>query len=124
MFNFRHATVSSQESLRDRLEAVLRKHGLDYRLLWPSSGEPYLTPRGKLVDELCAVAREVGGVEPELSCTGGTSDGRFIAQVCREVVEFGPVNASIHKLNECVAIADIEPLREIYLRLLKRLLLS
>jgi succinyl-diaminopimelate desuccinylase len=123
-FNFRHATSSTQDSLRGRLTAILRKHGLEFTLHWPSSGEPYLTPRGQLVDDVCASVRDVTGAEPELSCTGGTSDGRFIAAICPEVVELGPVNASIHKINECVAVADIEPLREIYLRLLRRLLVN
>ena len=123
-FNFRYATVSTGEQLQARVETILRRHGLDYTLTWPSSGKPYLTPRGKLVEAACAAVREVTGIDPKLSCTGGTSDGRFIADICAEVVELGPVNASIHKLNECVAIADIGPLSEVYGRMLKRLLLS
>jgi succinyl-diaminopimelate desuccinylase len=122
LFNFRHATASSRESLKERFEAVLRRHGLEYSLRWPSFGDPYLTPRGRLVDEICAAIRETTGLEAELSCTGGTSDGRFIAGICREVVEFGPVNATIHKLNECVPVADIDRLQRIYLGVMKRLL--
>jgi succinyl-diaminopimelate desuccinylase len=123
-FNFRYATASTRDQLQARLETILRRHGLDYTLTWPSSGKPYLTPRGKLVEAACAAVREIVGIDPELSCTGGTSDGRFIADVCNEVVELGPVNASIHKLNECVVIADIGPLGEVYGRMLRRLLLS
>jgi succinyl-diaminopimelate desuccinylase len=106
------------------VHAVLDRHELEYRLDWTLSAVPYLTPRGKLVDALSAAIRDVTGEAPEVSTTGGTSDGRFIAGICSEVVEFGPVNASIHKINENVDLAAIEPLREIYLGLLKRLLAS
>ena len=106
------------------VRAVLDRHGLDYELEWSLSGTPYLTPRGKLVETLSAAIREVTGAAPDISTTGGTSDGRFIAELCPEVVEFGPVTASIHKLNEHVDLAAIEPLREIYLRVLARLLAS
>ena len=121
-FNFRYATVSARETLEQRFEAVLHKHRVDYGLRWTGWGRPFLTPRGKLVQVVSEVVREVCAITPELSCTGGTSDGRFIADICREVVELGPVNASIHKLNERVAIADLEPLVEIYRRTLERLL--
>ena len=123
MFNFRHAPASTRESLRERLEAMLARHGLDYTIAWTGSGKPYLTPRGELVEIVSDIVREVAGVTPELSCTGGTSDGRFIAEICREVVELGPVNASIHKLNERVRIADLPVLSRIYRRILERLLL-
>jgi succinyl-diaminopimelate desuccinylase len=122
-FNFRYAPVSTRESLQQRLEAVLRRHGLDYELAWTGWGKPYLTPRGALVDIACDAVREVTGVTPEISCSGGTSDGRFIADICNEVVELGPVGASIHKLNERVRISDLPLLSRIYRRILDRLLL-
>ena len=121
-FNFRYGTASTPESLRGRLEAVLRKHDLDYALDWTQPSQPYLTPRGKLVDTLSEVIQRVCGIKPQLSCTGGTSDGRFIANICREVVELGPVNESIHKVNERVAIDDLEPLASLYRGILDRLL--
>jgi succinyl-diaminopimelate desuccinylase len=123
-FNFRFGTASPADTLKQRAHAILDRHGLDYRLDWTLSAVPYLTPRGKLVDALSAAIREVTGAAPDVSTTGGTSDGRFIAEICSEVLEFGPVNATIHKLNEHIDLAAIEPLREIYLRLLARLLAS
>ncbi len=123
-FNFRYSTASTRESLVERMEAVLRRHGLDFRLEWTGAGRPYLTPRGRLVKVVSEVAREVCGIIPEISCSGGTSDGRFIADVCPEVVELGPVNATIHKLNERVAIADLAPLAALYRGILERLLLG
>ena len=123
-FNFRYSTASTRESLVERMEAVLRRHGLDYSLQWTASGKPYLTPRGKLVTVVSELAHELCGVRPEVSCTGGTSDGRFIAEVCGEVVELGPVNATIHKLNERVAIRDLEPLTALYRGILERVLLD
>ena len=122
-FNFRYATVSGRETLEQRFEAILRKQRIDYDLRWTGWGRPFLTPKGRLVEVISDVVRETCGITPELSCTGGTSDGRFIADICREVVEFGPVNASIHKLNERVTIADLEPLAEIYRRTLEKLLM-
>lgn len=124
LFNFRYATVSARDTLEQSFEAVLRKHRLDYELRWTGWGRPFLTPRGKLVQVVSEVIRDVCGVDTELSCTGGTSDGRFIADICREVVELGPVNATIHKLNERVALADIEPLTELYRTIVTRLLLA
>jgi len=123
-FNFRFGTASTADVLKQRVHAALDRYGLDYKLDWTVSAVPYLTPRGKLVDALSATIRDVTGAAPEVSTTGGTSDGRFIAEICSEVVEFGPVNATIHKLNEHIDLAAIEPLREIYLRLLVRLLAS
>jgi len=123
-FNFRFGTASAAEGLRQRVHAVLDRHKLEYELDWTLGAAPYLTPRGKLVDALSAAIREVTGSAPEVSTTGGTSDGRFIAGICSEVAEFGPVNASIHKLNEHIDLAAIEPLREIYLHVLARLLAS
>lgn len=122
LFNFRFSTASTVESLKARVEAILDRHGLDYELTWECSGQPFLTPRGALVAAVEAAIRDVTGITPELSTTGGTSDGRFIAAICPEVVEVGPPNATIHKINECVALADIEPLHHIYRRILERLL--
>ena len=124
MFNFRYAPKSARESLQQRLEAVLIRHGLDYSLAWTGWGKPYLTPRGALVDVACEAILEVTGVRAEVSCTGGTSDGRFIADICPQVVELGPVGASIHKLNERVEIADLARLSRIYRGILDRLLLG
>ncbi len=121
-FNFRFSTASPPDGLKQRVAAVLARHRLDYELQWSLSGLPYLTPRGTLVDSLSAVILEVTGIKADVSTTGGTSDGRFAADICREVVEFGPVNATIHKLDEHIDLAAIEPLREIYLRVLERLL--
>ena len=121
-FNWRYATASTRESLVARLEEVLRRHGLDYELEFPSSGNPYLTPRGRLVDVIAAAIEAVCGRVPALSCTGGTSDGRFIADVCAEVVELGPVNATIHKLDERVAVDDVERLAALHRRVLEALL--
>jgi succinyl-diaminopimelate desuccinylase len=123
-FNFRFGTASTADGLKQRVHAVLDRYKLEYRLDWTLSAVPYLTPRGKLVDALSGAIRDVTGAAPDVSTTGGTSDGRFIAEICSEVVEFGPVNASIHKLNEHIDLAAIEPLREIYQRLLVRLLAS
>lgn len=122
LFNFRFSTASTPEGLERRVRATLDRNGLDYEIEWSLSGMPYLTPRGKLTGAMSETIREVTGITPEISTTGGTSDGRFIAELCPEVVEFGPVNESIHKLDEHVAIDAIEPLREIYLRTLLRLL--
>jgi succinyl-diaminopimelate desuccinylase len=121
-FNFRFSTESTPESLQARLEGVLKRHGLDFAIDWVLGGRPFLTRRGPLVDAMAAAIQEVTGVETELSTTGGTSDGRFIAQICPQVVEFGPINASIHKIDEHVAVADIEPLKDIYRQTLERLL--
>jgi len=121
-FNWRYATASTRESLVARLEEVLRRHGLDYELEFPSSGNPYLTPRGRLVDVIAAAIEAVCGRVPALSCTGGTSDGRFIADVCAEVVELGPVNATIHKLDERVAVDEVERLAALHRRVLEALL--
>ena len=121
LFNFRYSTQSTRESLTRRLEAILRKHHVDYALVWTAHGEPFLTPKGRLVDVASTVIREITGNEPVLSCEGGTSDGRFIARICPEIVEIGPVNETIHKLNERVAVADLASLANIYRRILERL---
>lgn len=121
-FNFRFSTESTPEGLQTRLEDVLRQHGLEFHIDWTLGGRPFLTRRGPLVDAMAAAIKDVTGLDTELSTTGGTSDGRFIAQICPQVVEFGPVNASIHKIDEHVAVADIEPLKNIYRQTLERLL--
>jgi succinyl-diaminopimelate desuccinylase len=123
-FNFRYATASTRESLQQRFEAVLKRHGLEYELTWTGAGAPYLTPRGELVNVAAEVIGKLCGIVPEVSCTGGTSDGRFIAAICREIIELGPVNATIHKIDECVTIADLEPLAGLYRGILERLLLG
>ena len=122
-FNWRYSTESTRESLIARFEAVLKRHGIDYALAFLPEGKPFLTPRGRLVEVAMASIGAATGVVPELSCTGGTSDGRFIADICKEVVELGPVNATIHKLNERVKIDDLAALSVIYRGLLERLLL-
>jgi succinyl-diaminopimelate desuccinylase len=121
-FNFRFSTESTPASLQDRLGAVLDRHGVEYDIAWTLGGEPFLTPVGTLSTALCGAIRDETGVEAALSTTGGTSDGRFIAKICPQVIEFGPLNASIHKIDECVAVADIEPLKNIYRRTLESLL--
>jgi succinyl-diaminopimelate desuccinylase len=113
-FNFRFSTASSVESLQQRVNAILQRHGLDYQLDWELGAKPFLTPRGGLVDALSAAIHEVTGLTAELSTTGGTSDGRFIADIAREVVEFGPINASIHKIDENVGIAELGQLAQVY----------
>lgn len=114
LFNFRFSTASTVDELKAKVHAILDKHGLEYDLVWEFSGKPYLTPRGNLVDAVIASIKQVQGIEAELSTSGGTSDGRFIADICPQVIELGPLNATIHKLNECVAVADLEALSEIY----------
>jgi len=121
-FNFRFSTEATPESLKQRVEAVLDRHGLDYTLDWTLGGEPFLTPVGTLSEALGAAIRAETGVTTELSTTGGTSDGRFIAKICPQVVEFGPLNASIHKIDEWVEVASLEPLKNIYRRTLETLL--
>jgi succinyl-diaminopimelate desuccinylase len=123
-FNWRYSTESTRESLIQRLGAVLDRHGLDYSLAWLPDGKPFLTPRGRLVEVVTDTVRSASGVVPELSCTGGTSDGRFIAAICRELVELGPVKATIHQIDERVAIDDLEALSSIYRDVLERLLVS
>ena len=122
LFNFRFGSVSTADELKRRTCEVLDRHGLDYEIDWHLSGKPFITGRGKLVGALSAAIRDTVGVDTELSTTGGTSDGRFIAEICTEVVEFGPVNASIHQVNECIAVDAIEPLSVVYERTLQALL--
>ncbi len=121
-FNFRFSTESSAEGLKARVHALLDRHQLQYELAWTLGGEAFLTTPGTLVNALVGAIRAETGVDTRLSTTGGTSDGRFIARICPQVVEFGPVNESIHKLDEHVAVASIEPLARIYRRTLETLL--
>ena len=123
-FNFRFSTASTVDGLKAKVHAILDKHGLQYDLLWALSGKPYLTPRGNLVDAISAAIKQVTGIDADLSTTGGTSDGRFIADICPQVIEMGPVNATIHKLNECVAVADLEVLSEVYYLTMENLLVK
>ena len=122
LFNFRFSTASTVDSLKSKVRAILDRHGLEYDLQWELSGKPYLTPRGDLVDAVSDAIREVTGVATGLSTGGGPSDGRFIADICPQVIELGPLNATIHKINECVAVADLDALSEIYYLALRKLL--
>ena len=120
-FNFRFCTESTAESLQQRLVAVLDQHGLKYALKWTLGGLPFLTTPGTLVQAIQQAILDETGLTTELSTTGGTSDGRFIAKICPQVIEFGPPNATIHKVNEHVALTDIAPLKAIYRRTLEQL---
>ncbi|MGE5116366.1 MAG: succinyl-diaminopimelate desuccinylase, partial [Betaproteobacteria bacterium] len=123
-FNFRFSTASTPDDLKRRVHELLERHRLDHAIDWTLGGEPFLTPRGALCGAIEAAIGDVTGRRPQLSTTGGTSDGRFIARLCPQVVEFGPVNASIHQIDEHVVLADIEPLKDIYRRTMERLLLQ
>ena len=120
-FNFRFCTESTPESLQQRLVAVLTKHQLEYELKWTVGGLPFLTTPGALVAAVSQLIERETGLLTELSTTGGTSDGRFIAKICAEVVEFGPINATIHKINENVLVSSLDPLKNIYKGVLERL---
>ena len=120
-FNFRFCTESTAESLQQRVHAVLNRHGLEYDLRWTLGGQPFLTTPGELVTAVQQAIAGETGLSTELSTTGGTSDGRFIAQICPQVIELGPPNATIHKIDEHVVVADIEPLKNIYRRTLENL---
>ncbi len=122
-FNFRYSTASTVDNLKQRVHAVLDRHGLDYSLDWLHAAAPFLTAEGELTSAVRAAVRAVTGIEPELSTTGGTSDGRFIIDICPQVLELGPVNASIHKLNEHIEIDALDALKSIYRQVLERLLL-
>ena len=122
-FNFRFSTASTVESLQQRVQRILDKHQLTYSIQWIYGGKPYLTPKGSLVDATTRAIKEVTGVDTVLSTTGGTSDGRFIAVICPQIVEFGPTNASIHKIDECIRLDELEVLPKIYLRIIENLLL-
>ncbi|RTZ76094.1 MAG: succinyl-diaminopimelate desuccinylase [Gammaproteobacteria bacterium] len=122
IFNFRYSTETTHEALEERVEEVLERHGLEYAIEWSLSGKPFLTPAGALVEAARKAIRDVAGIETGLSTSGGTSDGRFIAPTGAQVIELGPLNTTIHKVNECVAVEDLDLLSEIYERLLVRLL--
>jgi succinyl-diaminopimelate desuccinylase len=122
LFNFRFSTASTAQSLQERVHHILDRHGLEYDLVWTLGGQPFLTPPGRLVAALAAAIEAETGIRAALSTSGGTSDGRFIAEICPEVVEFGPVNATIHQVDERIALADIEPLTRIYAATLRALL--
>lgn len=121
-FNFRFSTESTSEGLKQRVKTLLDRHGLDYELTWTLSGEPFLTGTGALLDATVAAIAEVNGQRPQLLTTGGTSDGRFIAPTGAQVIELGPVNATIHKINECVQASDLDLLTDMYQGVLERLL--
>lgn len=122
VFNFRFSTEVTERQLRERTEAILNRHGLKYRLDWSLSGQPFLTAKGELVEAAVGAIREVMAIETELSTSGGTSDGRFIAPTGAQVLELGPVNATIHKINECVRADDLDRLTLMYEGILLRLL--
>lgn len=123
-FNFRYSTELDQATIRQRVEALLKRHDLRYSLQWKLSGEPFLTEVGELIEAARSAVREVCGFETQLSTSGGTSDGRFIAPTGAQVIELGPANATIHKINECVAVTDLDRLSSLYGRLLERLLID
>jgi succinyl-diaminopimelate desuccinylase len=121
-FNFRFSTENTADRLKEKLEAILKKHQLNFTIEWNLSGEPFLTQPGDLSQAMQASIKAVANVTAELSTTGGTSDARFIAKICPQVVEFGPRNATIHQINERVELADIEPLKNIYKGVLEKLI--
>jgi len=123
-FNFRFSTESTPASLRSRLEAIVARHGVEHEIAWTLGGEPFLTTPGTLSATLAQAIRTHAGVETELSTTGGTSDGRFISRVCDQVVEFGPVNESIHKIDEHIEIASLDVLKNVYRSTLEQLVAS
>lgn len=122
MFNFRFSTQVTDKILRERTVAILAKHQLDYELDWNLSGQPFLTPKGELVEATIKAVKSITGLDAELSTSGGTSDGRFIAPTGAQVVELGPINATIHKVDECVSTADLNALTEIYEQVMENLL--
>jgi succinyl-diaminopimelate desuccinylase len=121
-FNFRFSTQSTESGLKARTHAILDKHAIDYSIDWAFSGNPFITEKGELIDASSAAIKAVTGLDTELSTSGGTSDGRFIAPTGAQVIELGPVNATIHKINECVKVDDLETLSNVYENILARLL--
>jgi succinyl-diaminopimelate desuccinylase len=121
-FNFRFSTESTPASLRSRLAAIVARHGVAHEIVWTLGGEPFLTVPGELSAALAQAIRRHAGVETELSTTGGTSDGRFISRICKEVIELGPVNASIHQVDESIEVASLDVLKDVYRSTLERLL--
>ena len=122
MFNLRYSTELNEQMIRQRIHAVLDRHALDYTLDWRLSGDPFLTPAGELVNAARTAIQEVSDIDTELSTSGGTSDGRFIAPTGAQVLELGPVNATIHQVDECVAVDALDKLAKIYQRVLEKLL--
>lgn len=123
-FNFRFSTASTPEGLQQRLCAILDRHGLEYDIQWTLGARPFLTGRGPLADAASGAIREICGIETELSTTGGTSDGRFIAEICDQLLEIGPSNATSHKIDECIAVDALPQLSRIYQRILEQILLK
>ena len=123
-FNFRFSTASTIESLQTRVHGILDRHGVPYDLAWTYDGRPFLTQKGDLVDAISRAIKTVTGIDTQLSTTGGTSDGRFIADICPQVVECGPCNATIHKVNECIRVDELQQLPQIYLHTLRNLLIT
>lgn len=124
LFNFRYSTSNTADDLKVKVENILKEHHLDFSIDWSHSGKPYLTKKGYLVDVLNDSINEMIGISPDISTTGGTSDGRFIADICNQVVEFGPLNESIHKINEHVFLEHIDLLKNIYQRALEKILIK
>ncbi|WP_244267061.1 M20/M25/M40 family metallo-hydrolase, partial [Sodalis-like endosymbiont of Proechinophthirus fluctus] len=122
-FNFRFSTELSDATLRQRVEALMQRHGLCYHIDWSLSGQPFLTARGELLDAAVRAVEHYQELTPRLEATGGTSDGRFIARMGAQVIELGPVNATIHKVNECVRATDLQLLSRMYQRIMERLIL-
>ena len=122
VFNFRFSTELSSELIQQKVAAILDKHQLKYDIEWSLSGNPFLTAAGELVDAARAAIKQVTGMDAELSTSGGTSDGRFIAPTGAQVIELGPRNATIHKINECVEVDDLDALSKMYEQILKNLL--
>ncbi|MBV1840428.1 MULTISPECIES: succinyl-diaminopimelate desuccinylase [Photobacterium] len=121
-FNFRYSTELTEEDIKRKVHSVLDAHGLEYEITWTFSGHPFLTDTGTLLEAVVAAIEEVNHQKPELLTTGGTSDGRFIAQTGAQVIELGPVNATIHKINECVKVADLEKLTDMYQKIMEKVL--
>jgi len=124
MFNFRFSTSSTVQGLQERTTAILQKHKLNYEITWSDGGQPFLSPRGELVDAACGAIKQELALDSDVTTSGGTSDGRFICQICDQLVEIGPVNATSHKINECVRVDDLQLLQKVYLNLMRRLLTS
>ena len=122
-FDFRFSTEITPKEIQDKVEALIKKHQLNFEIKWALSGMPFLTAKGNLVTAAVAAIKEVAGLETELSTSGGTSDGRFIAPTGAQVLELGPTNASIHQINECIGIDELDTLEKIYYRILVALLL-
>jgi succinyl-diaminopimelate desuccinylase len=122
LFNFRYSTEITEKEIKARTEEILDKHNLNYKISWVLSGKPFLTSKGSLVESTVESILEVAGIKTQLSTAGGTSDGRFIAPHGSQVVELGPINATIHQLNECTSVKGLDCLSEIYQRILEKLL--